>query len=419
MVLALCVALAGASCAGDDGPAVTPTTVTPTTATASSVAPTTTTPTTAPTAPTTTVTTPAASDRFYVPDQPLPTTRPGALLRSESIDAGPGTRGWRILYVSQRATGEPVAVSGLVVVGDGAAPAGGRPVLSWAHGTTGLGDGCAVSRQFTDGRSAERLLAPLVVGAGYAFVATDYEGLGTPGEHPYVMGRAEGRNVLDVVRAAAALSGSGIEPSSKVLVWGHSQGGGAAAWAAELQPAYAPELALVGAAIGAPAAELRTLGEGLRTGRYSYFGLMTVAGIAAAYSDADPATVLTTKGSELLGTIRSQCTDDISRTLRGLTTDDLVRVDPTTVAPWSGHLDANTAGQVAPRAPLFVYHGSADDLIPPAISAALAAKYCARGATVQRKVFPGDHTSVIALASGDLLRWFADRVRGTPASTTC
>ena len=418
MVAGLCAALLGAACSGDTGPAVAPTTTATTASPATTAATASTSPATT-ARPTSTTTAPGPSDGFYVPSQPLATTRPGALLRSEPVDAGPGTRGWRILYVSQRATGEPVAVSGLVVVGAGAAPAEGRPVLSWAHGTTGLGDSCAVSRQFTDGRSAERLLAPLVVGAGYAFVATDYEGLGPPGEHPYVMGRAEGRNVLDAVRAASALTGTGVTASSKVLVWGHSQGGGAAAWAAELQPTYAPELNLVGAAIGAPAAELRTLGEGLRTGRYSYFGLMTVAGIAAAYPDADPAKILTAKGSDLLGTIRSQCTDDISRTLRGLTTDDLLRVDPSRTAPWSEHLDANTAGQAAPRAPLFVYHGSSDDLIPPAISAALAAKYCAMGATVERKVFPGDHTSVIALASGDLLRWFADRVRGVPANSTC
>jgi pimeloyl-ACP methyl ester carboxylesterase len=362
----------------------------------------------------------APDPAFYVPPSPLPAAPAGTLLRSAPFDAVPGARGWRILYLSQTARGAPVAVSGVVFVPTAAAPAGGRPVLSWAHGTTGLGDDCAISVQMATGRSAERVLAPLLLGAGYAFVATDYEGLGTPGDHPYVVGPAEGRDVLDAVRAAAQLPETGIAPSSPVLVWGHSQGGGAAAWAGELQPTYAPELRLVGVAAGAPAAELRTLATSLASGRYRAYGLMTLSGLAVAFPEADPATVLNAKGLGVLATIRTECNDAIDRTVAAAGPSELgLPADVADRAPWAGLLDAVSPGQTRPAVPVFLYHGASDDLIPPAISAALAQRYCRLGATVERRVYPGDHTSVLLSAAGDLLRWLNARLAGTPPTSTC
>jgi alpha-beta hydrolase superfamily lysophospholipase len=89
-------------------------------------------------------------------------------------------------------------------------------------------------------------------------VATDYPGLGTPGQHPYVVGVSEGRAVLDAVRAASQIE-DGLELSSRVAVWGMSQGGHAALFAAQIAPTYAPELDVVGVAPGEPATELATL----------------------------------------------------------------------------------------------------------------------------------------------------------------
>ena len=96
-----------------------------------------------------------------------------------------------MLYRSENLQGEPIAVSGLVVAPHGAAP--GNPVLTWAHGTTGVGDQCAPSKQFSSGLSAEKLIGSIAVGKGWTFVATDYEGLGTPGVHPYLVGLSEAR----------------------------------------------------------------------------------------------------------------------------------------------------------------------------------------------------------------------------------
>src|SRR4029079_13844509 len=98
----------------------------------------------------------------------------------------------------------------------------------------------------------------IAVGEGWTFVATDYEGLGTPGVHPYLVGLSEARGVLDIVRSAQQLPTSGVSADSPVMIFGHSQGGGAALFAAEQAATWAPELHVVGTAAGAPAGDLAT-----------------------------------------------------------------------------------------------------------------------------------------------------------------
>ena len=74
-----------------------------------------------------------------------------------------------------------------------------------------------------------------IVNAGYLVAFSDYEGLGTPGRHPYLVGESEGRSVLDAAKAAAQLPGA--DAGDQLAIWGHSQGGHAALWAAQLAEA--------------------------------------------------------------------------------------------------------------------------------------------------------------------------------------
>ncbi len=156
--------------------------------------------------------------------------------------------------------GRDIAVSGVVVVPTSATPKAGRPVVTWAHGTTGMGDQCAPLKQ-ADAASAIPYVKQLV-DAGYVVAATDYEGLGTPGVHPYLVGESEGRSVLDVARAARGLNGSGA--SDRVLVAGHSQGGQSALFAGELAASYSPELDMLGVAVGVRPGRRRAVPQGPR-----------------------------------------------------------------------------------------------------------------------------------------------------------
>ena len=130
---------------------------------------------------------------------PLPSAPAGTLIWAQRVDQPaldpPGTI-WRILYHSRSRTDADIAVSGFAVVPLAGPPAGGRPVYAWAHGSVGQADRCAPSHAIANN------LPPLggqQIGAGAVIVATDYEGLGTPGEPTYLDGVAEAHAVLDSV----------------------------------------------------------------------------------------------------------------------------------------------------------------------------------------------------------------------------
>ena len=182
--------------------------------------------------------------------------QPGTLIRQERMGGAPqGASAYRVLYRSTGLKGEPIAVSGVVVVPDGPPPAQGRPIVAWAHPTTGIVPHCAPSLAFFVFQQMQGLRD--MVARGYIVTATDYPGLGTAGPHPYLVGQSEGRAVLDSVRAARNLAA--MSASNRFAVWGHSQGGQAALYAGQLAKDYAPELNLVGVAAAAPATDLGAL----------------------------------------------------------------------------------------------------------------------------------------------------------------
>ncbi|MBO0512863.1 lipase family protein, partial [Streptomyces beijiangensis] len=165
------------------------------------------------------------------------------------------TSAWHITYRSTSATGAPNVVSGTVIVPrDGRK--GPRPLVTYAVGTVGLGDRCAPSANFPTGTAVEATLINQVVQKGWAVAVTDYEGLGTPGDHTYAVGRSEGHAMLDAARAAQRLGIPGVTAASQVGIMGYSQGGQASSWAAELHDSYAPELKVVGTVTGGVPADL-------------------------------------------------------------------------------------------------------------------------------------------------------------------
>ena len=360
-------------------------------------------------------------DAFYTPPTPLPDGKPGDLIRSQPFAASAGSKGYAILYRSTAVDGTPTAVSGIVYVPD--APVSGvRDVLAWAHGTTGLGDQCATSKQFESGTASEEAIASFATQQGYVFVATDYQGLGTPGPHPYLVNQAEGRNVLDAIRAAQRLPQSGATDASRAVVWGHSQGGGAAAFAAELKPTYAPELKLLGAVAGAPAADFAgTLAAAATSAGPNFgFAVMAVAGFAAAYPDVSEATLLTDKGRQVATRIQGECSDAILSELAATSPGELLQPAVATDAALAARLKENSAGYLKTDVPIWLYHGDADTTVPPSASKNMLDRYCAEGVNAARKVYPGaDHTSVVLSAAADILTWIQARFRGQPAVSSC
>lgn len=359
---------------------------------------------------------PRPAGAFYRPPTPLPPGAPGELIRSEPVTAPPGVRGWRILYHSRGVSGADIAVSGAVFVPATAAPPGGRRVVAWAHGTTGSGDSCAPS---TDPQPLGGIEdgAPLIA-AGDAIVATDYEGLGTPGPHPYLVGASEAHSVLDAVRAAAALPNAGVGRS--FVVFGHSQGGQAALFTGELATAYAPGLKLLGVAAASPPTDLPTVARRLTSLDY---GVAYLVELAAGYSATDPSarlrSIMTRSGAVYLHLVEDGCNDELVTAYTGSTVHDTFTHDPRTTPPWSTGIANDSTGLLPLRLPILVMQGGHDPIVPADITAAAVRRMCLGGDTVDYHVYPDAAHNVVPSAAGLLNAWIAARFQHDAAARIC
>jgi hypothetical protein len=370
-------------------------------------------------------------EEFYSVPAPLPDGEPGDLLRYQALDSPTpaGAEHWRIMYLSESVAGETIAVTGLVVVPEDPAPSEGRPVLSVGHGTAGVADVCAPSRRTPQLASLDQTLgAPdtleLLGGfaeAGYVVAMTDYEGLGTPGVHPYLVGESEGRGILDAARAARQLPGA--DAGNQVGIWGYSQGGHAALWANQLAREWAPELDVIGTVAGGPGADLPT--TFVATGRVPSLNdrfVLIVAGFAAAYSGADPSLVLTDAGMRVLEHARTnEVCGAVGVDLSPAGGEPVAREGFTTAEPWVSLMGDNDPGQVATDGVVLILHSAADEVVPRGFSEALVSDWCRLGQQVELRLYDQGEGHVEAMddAAIDGLAWLEARRAGEPASSNC
>ncbi len=341
----------------------------------------------------------------------------GALVRSVPIPgSGPGgSKGYTLEYASRSVAGDIVTVTGFAYIPAGTPPKGGWPVLSYAHGTVGLADRCAPSKKIG---AVEQFIALTFTVQGIAVVATDYEGLGTPGRHPYLVGESEGRSVLDSVRAARQLPGESL--SNKTIVWGHSQGGHAALFAGQLAKTWAPDLRLLGVVAGAPPSQLTDVSSSLTDSPYRGYLFMVVAGLQAANPSLNLDAVLTEKGQRLLPVVDTGCNAEVFKAFRVDPLDTLLRPDGLRNPQWSAALSANEPGNVRIPAPVLIVHGDRDEQIPVATSATLLSKMCRNTTRVQRKLYAGqDHAGAAIVSLFDVLAFVQGRLQGLTAPTSC
>lgn len=364
---------------------------------------------------------PAPGESFY--DLPeVPAAGPGRLARIDPIDLRAGVRGWRVLYHSTSLDGRDIVVSGLVFAPE--APATGpRPVVAWGHGSVGLGDSCAPSRSPAD-LAGSSILSDLL-NRGYVVAATDYEGLGTPGPHPWLVGLSEGRGVLDSVRAARQIPEAGA--GNRFLALGGSQGGGAVLFAGELAAGYAEELELMGVVAAAPAAELDLLAmlpEGNLTAATG-FVVMGAFGFKAAYPELDLQAILQPEVIAQQERVERLCQEEIGSRFRTTRLDRVLKTSPAEVEGWAQAITENTPGRTKTPAPIFLVHGEADQVVPVEVSRLLFDRLCGLGGVAQLQTYRGaDHVGVIRAAGPDVLAWIDARNAGKevserPEARTC
>ena len=354
----------------------------------------------------------AGDPTFYEAPNPIPAGEHGDLVRWQVLESS-FDRLYRIMYLSQTVAGAPTVVTGLVSVPDDIAPFGGFRVLLYGHGTTGLADVCApsvaIDNDTSQGDYDGEFNGVSGTADGWVTVATDYEGLGGPGPHPFVVGVSEGRSMLDAGRAAGQIPGVYLGDTTAIA--GFSQGGHAALWATQLAAEWTPEQTIIGTVVGAPASEPAALASwAAAQPQLSALSAGLVAGLATTY----PEVAGRPRSSAHAGRHRADrrvghhhCFDQ-QVDLPG----PFIAADPGTVEPFASLLAANTAGTTATAAPILIFHGDADERIPLVHSDALLARLCAAGQVVERRVLPGG----IHVNSGiglDAIGWLTGLADGT------
>jgi pimeloyl-ACP methyl ester carboxylesterase len=358
---------------------------------------------------------------FYIATDQELTGVPGSIIRAQPMSGAPdGAAAYRVLYRSLGLHDQPIAVSGVVVIPAGPVPAGGRPIVAWAHPTTGVVSHCAPSLAMVVFKQMQGLRAMLA--RGYAVAATDYPGLGTPGPHPYLVGVSEARAVIDSVRAARDLSGAG--GGSRFAVWGHSQGGHAALYTGILAKRYAPELELAGVAAAAPATELAPLmAEDLNSAGGRNLTAMTLWSWQRVF-DAPMARVLVPAAIPVVNLLAEECVESIfdiifrERTGRSLVRSFLSVPNPLDL--WKTLAADNTPGPLPREIPVFLSQGGDDKLVRPQVTKDYMEQLCRTGSSVRMVLLPhANHGFIGRDSASAAVDWMAGRFTGEPVLSDC
>jgi hypothetical protein len=354
---------------------------------------------------------------------------PGTVLSVRPLDRAlwvPGTgHGYRLGYVSRNGFGAEAVTSGEVLIPAGRAPRGGWPVISWAHGTSGLADACAPSRVGPAEKARDFSYLATWMRQGYAIVGTDYAGLGTPGLPAYLNGASEAHNIVDMVTAARAFANgrlpAAMHLARKYVIIGQSQGGGAAIYTARYATALGgPGLSYRGAVgTGTPAnveKALLPLGPksppvALTPGITSYIAYI-FASLRHVHPELGIDGILTAEGRTYLAMAERECVNAFEAKLTGVNVGDWftrpVALLPNFAATLSDYMAMPTSGF---DTPFFMANGLADTDVPFAIVAPYVAQLEAGGEPVEFHTYSTDHNGTMAASLPDSIPFVRDRFR--------
>lgn len=386
----------------------------------------------------------------------------GQVIKQETI-ATPvkGAQAWRIAYISSDVNELQTISTALVVAPIGEAPVGGRPIAAWAHGTTGTAQSCGPSQVLnpavslnqyflTNGNSWTDYGLPNLdtfIEEGYVVVGTDYQGLGGGGRHQYVVSATQGRDVINSVRAVGSMPEIGA--GKKAVVYGWSQGGGTTIAAASL-PEYiakkgtaADGMEFVGfVAMAPPDVAVVASGKTLdQTGadkmmsdliqgfsdnifNFTHFA-MNMWGTQAAFPTLKLTDIFTDQGAKVVDEILlNKCIHVASDTLNfgyANSYKSLLRDKPSNTLNWAQAFMQGSVMPVKPVAPVVIYWGTKDTVVPPVMGELYQKQMCALGGNIDRVQLPGEqnHFTTPGAASPLYMPWIRDRVAGKSLTNKC
>ena len=390
-----------------------------------------------------------------------PNGKLGQIIKQEKIKTSvKGAQAWKIAYISSDVAGRKTISTGLIVSPIGQAPKEGRPILAWAHGTTGSAQNCGPSQIINpasplneyflmDGNSWTDYGIPNVeefIKEGYVIVATDYQGQGGGGKHQYAIAGTNGRDAINSARAASSMKEVGA--GKKAIIYGWSQGGGATIAAASLadyqaqKGTAADNLEYLGFVALAPddvAAVLkRPANEAEANKMMSDFTKANVPnvflfahymiglwGTQAAFPGLQLTDVLTEDGAKVVDKLaKNKCIHALADTFNyayGDSYKSLLKSEPSNSLAWVKAFVNGSVKPVKPVAPVVIYWGTKDTAVPPVMHELYQKQMCAMGANVGRNQLPGEqtHFTTPGVSAPMYLEWVKDRIAGKPLANGC
>ena len=386
----------------------------------------------------------------------------GQVIHKEEIKTSlKGARAWKIAYISSDVAGRKTIATGLVIAPVGPAPKEGRPILAWAHGTTGSAQNCGPSQVIDPTRPLNQYFlmngnswtdfgipnGQEFINEGYVVVATDYQGLGGGGKHQYAVAGTNGRDVINSARAASSMPELGA--GKKTLLYGWSQGGGATIAAASLpeyqaqQGTAADNLEYLGFVALAPEDLAAVLPKSQidQAGAdklmkefvaenvpnvflFTHF-MMGLWGTQAAYPHLKLTDVLTEEGAKVADQLSSnKCVHVMADSFNyayGDSYKSLLKPQASNTLAWIQAFVDGSVKPVKPVAPVVIYWGTKDVTVPPVMHEIYQKQMCAIGANVARIQLPGEqtHFATPGVSAPMYLEWVKDRIAGKPVENGC
>jgi secretory lipase len=353
--------------------------------------------------------------KFYDTPNPLPAGDPGTLIRSQEFDGYElpfSVSAVRILYHSRSANAEDVAASGVVLFPyDKKPPAGGWPVIAWAHGSTGVGRACAPSLMRNIGHGP---FLAMYVNLGYAVVATDYTGLGTNFRNAFLDGQS---NATDVINSIPAARAAVPQLGARWIVMGEASGGLTAIAVAEKEneirdPDYLGAIAISNLTSAREIYEHSTAGS-------SSFMLTSLAyGIKTAYPQFQVRDMLTEKALALYHDIDQTCSE--TRATPDLSHSQIVKPGWESNTFARHYFERNDRGEARAYGPILVISGATPAASLATMTAQTISRMCKQGDRVQWEQYSDlDPGSLIGDSVRDQIGWIEGRFARRPSPTNC
>ncbi|MGV9822934.1 lipase family protein [Nocardia xishanensis] len=360
-------------------------------------------------------------DEFFLGSQIGFDPRPGDILRRRSIEPAnleEAGRAFQLVYATRAGFSAPIPASGTVIAPATADVAGSGPILVYCASFHGLGGDCAPSHLLASGTEPEAVFISAALARGWTVAVPDGLGLGMTrlGPHQFLAGRAAAHAVLDLARAVRALPELDAA-DVPVVVWGYADGGRAAVWAAEQQPHYAPELDLRGVAAGAVVVDPGALVVGVDGGAWAGLALAGLIGLGRAYAHLPVAHILTHDGEQALDAASDMSLAGLLATYRDLPLGHWCeRPDPWNDPIWRYVLANETCARETSLAPVHLYHGTEDTLIPVGMGRQLFAEYRALGVDLSWREYPTAHRGAAQAGAGEAIARLASYLGRRPTS---